>query len=171
MPLDCAAFVYICAVAAFDYLASILVHGFSFQFIPINYQMQFMVQILYKIPQTMCPEASNASHSQLLLHSSSRQTNMKRNNRAPLSLLRQDLKCNIYFHFPILFKKGKSVLHCWHAPMTKEKYASREVLGFPKCTSVAGSQIKKLTGRNLPSPSKTRHIFQEEKKRQCKQSL
>lgn len=113
----------------------------------------------------MCTEVSNAFHSQLMLHSS-RLTNMKRNNRAPVSLLSQDLKCNIYFQFPFLFRKAKSVLHCWHAQMIKEKRASREVFGFPKCTSVAGSQINKLTQINLPSPSKTRCIFQEGKKRQ-----
>lgn len=142
------------------------VHSSYFQFITINYQIQFIVQILYEIPQTMCTEVSNAFHSQLLLHSSPRQTNTKRNNRAPVSLLSQDLKCSIYFHFFILFRKAKSVLHCWHGQMVKEKCTSREVLGFPKCTSVVGSQIKKLTGRNLPSPSKTRCIFQEGKIKQ-----
>lgn len=87
-----------------------------FQFIPISYQIQFIVQIFYKIPQTMCTEVSNAFHSQLMLHSSSRPTNMK-DNRAPVSPFSQDLKCNIYFHFPSCLEKQNQYctadMHTW----------------------------------------------------------
>lgn len=165
MPLDCAAFVHICAAAAFEYLASVLVHGLSFQFIPINHRIQFIVQILYKIPQTMFTEVSSAFHSQLLLHSSSRQTNKKETTEHLFHYSARTWNVVFIFIFPSYLEMQNQLLHCWHAQMTKEECAIKEVLGFPKHTSVAGSQIKKLTGRNLLSPSKTRHIFQEGKRR------
>lgn len=98
------------------------VYSSYFQFIPINYQIQFIVQILYKTSQTMCTEVSNAFNSQLMLHSS-RLTNMKRNNRAPVSLLSQDLKCNICFHFPSYLEKQNQ---CCTADM--HKWSRKNVL-------------------------------------------
>lgn len=115
MPLDCAAFVHICAAAAFEYLASVLVHGLSFQFIPINHWIQFTVQILYKIPQTMFTEVSSAFHSQLLLHFSSRQTNKKETTEHLFHYSARTWNVVFIFIFPSYLEKQNQLLHCWHA--------------------------------------------------------
>lgn len=96
----------------------------------------------------------------LLLHSSSRQTNRKRNNRAPVSLLSQDLKYNIYFHFfhLALGSKSGAALLKWTSDQVK---ICQQV--FQK--ALVWQALKKLTGSSLSSSSKIRTFFKKEKRR------